>query len=227
MNLRTATPAEIDAAAYPLMEKAFAASMIYSQARDAYVKAQHAPAGSLAARRVDERERWMDEARREADAAKLLVAPYEAEFNRRGGWTRYPHTITNGQGHFHRSFSCSTCHPTTQYGLQAEYSGLTEHQLVDKVGSEACTVCFPWAPTTDAWGRTQQAAQNAKVAEKLTKWEKGREVRVKKLTNAEKRLAKHIASGDHARYCSAGRCYDGGDVQYARNEMSRWDAKKP
>ncbi len=247
MNLRTMTPSQIDAIAFPLMEREFGARMGYFNARTSYAEAVRAPEASFEHRHLAERERWMNEAKVRLDEAKRNLAPYEAEFERRGGWTRFPHTITAGAGHFHRGFDCSTCYPTTQYGYHHDYSGLTERQLVDKVGSEACTVCFPWAPTTEAWGRVAKASAAAKVSEKLAKWQKGYDVRAKKVINVEKRLAKHLADPHHKSWClgtvslmhrdpATGKqvygptvpgCDGERELRWAKQELARWEAKKP
>jgi hypothetical protein len=71
--------------------------------------------------------------------------PLNDEFVDRGGWTRY-WIVTNGNGHVHRSQSCSTCRPTTDFYWLAELSGMTHTKLVELSGERACTVCFPSAP---------------------------------------------------------------------------------
>jgi hypothetical protein len=73
------------------------------------------------------------------------AVPYEAEFNRRGGWTR-AFLVKNVNGHVHKTRDCSTCTTSTQFGWLTEYSGGSEETVVDDAGSSACTVCYPSAP---------------------------------------------------------------------------------
>lgn len=83
-----------------------------------------------------------------AEAAKGILdemKPYEAEFRRRGGWTR-AYIVTNANGHVHKSMSCSTCYSTTQYSWLTEYSNAKEDKIVEDAGSSACTTCYPDAP---------------------------------------------------------------------------------
>lgn len=99
MNIRTATPADIDARMIDLQ---------------------------------------MERARIDAELAAI-----DAEYRRRGGWTR---AFVVPGGHAHTSTACSTCYPTTRFALVARMSGMTEEAIVDEAGERACTVCYPSAP---------------------------------------------------------------------------------
>jgi hypothetical protein len=159
---------------------------------------------------------------------RAAVEPYREEWKRRGGWTRYPY-VTNLGGHYHRDTSCSTCHPTTSFAIHPHTSGATESELIEKVGHHACTTCFPQAPSLPSWQRTLREEGAAKHATAVEKWEKGHATRVKKVANVTKRLAKHIASGDHD-HCTryrGGDCWDEKDLGYAKQELARWEAKRP
>jgi hypothetical protein len=79
------------------------------------------------------------------DVALAKMAPYEAEYKRRGGWTRFFMVMNNG-GHLHSSRQCSTCRWSTQFAWMPEYSGSVEAEIVDLAGEDACSVCFPSAP---------------------------------------------------------------------------------
>lgn len=82
-------------------------------------------------------------------ALTVEAAPYEAEYTRRGGWSRY-FLVQNDNGHIHSSMHCSTCNRegiATRFGWMIEFSGKDEHELTDEIGPNACTVCFPWAET--------------------------------------------------------------------------------
>mgnify|MGYP001576896077 CR=1 FL=1 len=78
--------------------------------------------------------------------------PLEAEFVRRGGWSR-AFLVANGDGHVHSSMDCSTCNRgerQTQFQWMINYSGGSEDEIVADAGYRACTVCFPSAPVGDA-----------------------------------------------------------------------------
>lgn len=77
---------------------------------------------------------------------ELESARLEAEFARRGGWSRFYLVIG---GHVHASTECSTCFPTTQFAWLPDQSGKDEAEIVDAAGDAACTVCFPSAPVAD------------------------------------------------------------------------------
>jgi hypothetical protein len=83
----------------------------------------------------------------QAKAAEIMreTAPYNEEYKRRGGWTRF-YLVDNGHGHVHSSMHCTTCYPTTQFIWLPEQSGSTEAETVALAGEQACTVCFPSAP---------------------------------------------------------------------------------
>jgi hypothetical protein len=110
-----------------------------------------------------------------------------------------------------------------------EYSGLTPDQLIEAVGDNACTVCFPQAPTSTAWVRTARLRGDAKAAARLDKWQKGRDLRARKVASTEKTYARHVARGDHAHCLSYrdGECWDERAIGYAKSELARWDAKRP
>jgi hypothetical protein len=100
------------------------------------------------------------------------MAPFEREFTRRGGWTRFFMVMNNG-GHLHSSRSCSTCRWTTAFAWMPEYSGADEAEIVDLAGEDACTVCFPTAPV-DRQSRlpfrvVERAEREALAAEKAAK----------------------------------------------------------
>lgn len=81
-------------------------------------------------------------------AIKAETTPYDDEFTRRGGWSRFFH-VTNSNGHIHHSMHCSTCFPTTRYAWLVEMSGQSEEEALQglgKAGHVLCSVCFPNAP---------------------------------------------------------------------------------
>lgn len=112
---------------------------------------------------------------------KAESLPYENEYVRRGGWSRY-FLVQNDNGHIHSSMTCSTCNregQLTRFGWMIELSGTAAEDLTAEVGPNACTVCFPWAETirqeADATARRERAAlkeMNRQAKEDLAK-EKG------------------------------------------------------
>ena len=80
------------------------------------------------------------------DAVAEVEGKFEAEFHRRGGWTR---SFLVTDGHAHRTNRCSTCHrggKLTPMHRFFEYSGMDEAEIVKRAGDRACTVCYPSAP---------------------------------------------------------------------------------
>lgn len=160
VNLEVASPPEIDAKLAEIWGRFYAVqdkADLQRRYRDDYVtRMAQVDAGTY---------RWAytdhDRARDEAGAARVnekiaaLVAegeailaeadPYEAEFNRRGGWTR-AFLVTNAGGHVHRTRACSTCFPTTRFAWLTDLSGHNEAEIVELAGSAACTTCYPSAP---------------------------------------------------------------------------------
>lgn len=147
-TLSTQTPAEIDAQLFPILDKI--AGLCDRLHKYKYLLGE--------APEHDHRghERWNDpgvqrssfeEGKAQAEAAiaglEADAAPYEAEFDRRGGWTRYL-VVPGGHLHFR---SCHTLTPgRTMVGQTAEASGLDQAEVVGKYNATACTHCFPDAP---------------------------------------------------------------------------------
>ncbi|MFY1595540.1 hypothetical protein [Micromonospora sp. WMMD737] len=75
----------------------------------------------------------------------------DAEFARRGGWSRF-FTVKQHNGHIHSSMSCSTCNRgryRTEFGWNPELSGMSMAEAIthfDRYAYRLCTVCFPAAP---------------------------------------------------------------------------------
>lgn len=98
-------------------------------------------------------------ARDEARAAESSIEPYDEEYIRRGGWSRF--FMVQG-GHIHSSMYCSTCRITTQFGWLPDVSGKTEAEAVAEHGALLCTVCFPSAPVE--WTNQRELEAEAKAA---------------------------------------------------------------
>lgn len=80
-----------------------------------------------------------------ADEIAAQMAPLNAEFDRRGGWTR-AFLVQASNGHVHSSMNCSSCFPTTEYAWMTDYSAHSEDEIVTDAGERACTICYPSAP---------------------------------------------------------------------------------
>jgi hypothetical protein len=99
-------------------------------------------------------------------------APFEVEYSKRP-WNRY-FLVTNSNGHVHRGMNCTTCFPTTEYSWIVDLADCDEAKMVEEFGQNACTVCFPDAPTLPSFrgpGRRNQAAKDAKAAERQARAE--------------------------------------------------------
>ena len=117
----------------------------------------------------------LDAAKAAYDAAVERTYPFEDEFTRRGGWTR-AFLVLNSNGHVHSSRHCTTCYPTTQYGWLPQYSGHDEAEIVADAGRDACSTCFPTAPTDGPASKVElpakRAARLAREAKAAAKAEK-------------------------------------------------------
>lgn len=98
----------------------------------------------------------------------------DAEFDRRGGWTR-AYFVNNVDGHIHTSTSCSSLRWTTSITWLTEHSGKDADEMVELAGWRACTICFPDAPlgiekmpsqikSDEDVAREQRAAERAEAA---------------------------------------------------------------
>lgn len=90
--------------------------------------------------------------------------PYDAEFTRRGGWSRF-FLVDAVNGHIHASMHCSTCNKrgkATQFSWLPSVSGETEKAAVEEFGSRLCSVCFPTAPVewTNYWELEAERKKN-------------------------------------------------------------------
>lgn len=121
-----------------------------------------------------------------ANRVNRAVDRLDAEFERRGRWTR-AYLVTDG--HVHSSRDCSTCNKgasPTLFDWRTELSGMTMSEIVEQASDRACTVCYPDAPVArglkvptsslstpeerdrqaerDARQRARQRARDAKAA---------------------------------------------------------------
>lgn len=84
----------------------------------------------------------LQDCRERIQHAEVALAPFQAEFKRRGGWTRY--FVVSG-GHLHKR-ECSTLRFDTQIGFIPAAAGMDAQEVVETFNYVACTHCFPDAP---------------------------------------------------------------------------------
>lgn len=82
------------------------------------------------------------------DEAAKASAPFDAEYTRRGGWTRYLIVVSSSNGHVHRSPGyCGALTPgKTLVRPVFELSGNDDEGVVQSCGHTACSKCFKDAP---------------------------------------------------------------------------------
>lgn len=96
---------------------------------------------------ISYRDEYFTEVKKHEVASANLDA-INAEFNARGGWTRY-YLVVSSSGHIHRDMNCFTCNngkEPTAFALYPSLSGSNVEQAVAKLGAALCTHCFPEAP---------------------------------------------------------------------------------
>ena len=106
---------------------------------------------------------------------------------REKGWQRF-FLVTNTNGHVHRSMSCSTTYPTTEWAWLPHLSGLTDKEAVDDQGGILCTHCFPEAPSDYTSGES-----------KAKKQEREKRAEEKRVRDAKKLAKKITADGSDVR----------------------------
>lgn len=176
LDLAVMTPAEVDAILADLDYERYVAFMKAVQYRQSAYKAQE---GSRYSRpdpvRAEKLMGYASEQDQIAAAKKDEMAPYEAEFDRRGGWTRAFLVVTSGTGHVHSSQRCHTCYPTTQFHWVTKLSGHDEAEIVEAAGERACTICYPSAPAyvlnrpTALFTKDEEAKQAARAEREAKK----------------------------------------------------------
>lgn len=115
--------------------------------------------------------------------ARHAALPYEAEFVRRGGWSRF-FIVNNTGGHVHSSMTCNTCFSSTSFSWLPALSGGTEETMVAEFGEMACTVCFPSAPVMKGFGDGTSALARYSAEEKASRAAEKDEKKAAKLAKA-------------------------------------------
>ena len=133
----------------------------------------------------------LDAARLAETSAYEALLPWNAEFTRRGGWTR---SFLVTDGHAHSSQDCSTCNrqgQLTNFSWMVAYSGLNEAEIVKDAGERACTVCYPSAPVDDL-----KRPSKMFTPEEIDRQQKREEAEAAKTKRAAAKAAKAIANPD-------------------------------
>lgn len=223
------TPAQIDTAWAPIDSRRRAINRQVGEYREWIAEAKSDLQRARYERSLDDYLR-STAVERECLAAATVVL--EQVFTEAGGWNRYFLCATDG-GHVHH-LPCSTLRPSTQIAWMPGLSGLDENGMVEAVGFKACTVCFSTAPVHPAWARTEAAARKATADERSAKWQKGLEVRTKKVANIEKRIAKAQRVLDDPASAEWDRSsarhdleWDSRELGWAKREVERWMGKQP
>ncbi|TCO49661.1 hypothetical protein [Actinocrispum wychmicini] len=111
---------------------------------------------------------------------EAAAQPLNAEFERRGGWTR-AWLVLNTGGHVHRTTACRTCFATTQFAWLTQLSGHDETKIVDLAGKAACTECYPSAPV-ELRNRPSRIKTPEQLARELEKAERAKAKAAKAIT---------------------------------------------
>lgn len=189
MDLTTATPVEVDTALSAIYDRLATPTARLQAARKDHawaVKTLAAPRTYLTQDDVDKRAASVARLQAECEAILAECDPLDAEFDRRGGWTR-AFLVLASNGHIHRSMHCGTCFPTTQYGWLPSLSGHDEAEIVDAAGADACTVCYPSAPV-ESLSRPRTILHHTEEAAQAARDEKAAKAAAKAASKAAKAL---------------------------------------
>jgi hypothetical protein len=168
MSREQQTPEQIDTQLAALYERMARAQYELDRAQEAVRRVNGTATHALARASAH-----LTEVEAKLQAIVAEAAPLEAEYDARR-WSRY-FLVTNGNGHVHRERRCVTCYPTTRYGWLPALSGCDEAVMVAEYGEQACSVCFPNAPSLYAQLKTKglvsrtQAEREAKRSEREAK----------------------------------------------------------
>lgn len=122
----------------------------------------------------------IEQARRTITECETAARPLEAEFERRGGWTR-AWLVLNSGGHVHRTTACRTCFPSTRFAWLTQLSGHDEIEIVEQAGEAACTECYPRAPV-DVRNRPSRIKTPEQLAREAEKAERAKSRAAKAIT---------------------------------------------
>ncbi|MET8757533.1 hypothetical protein [Lentzea sp. NPDC004782] len=170
----TATPSEID-------EELARLGIEHAKAQDALNKltVQSLVSDGMAEYAIELQPR-IEQARQTIAQYEAAARPLDAEFERRGGWTR-AWLVLNTGGHVHRTMACRTCFPSTQFAWLTQLSGHDETEIVEQAGKAACTECYPSAPV-DVRNRPSRIKTPEQLAREAEKAERAKAKAAKAIT---------------------------------------------
>lgn len=149
-EIQTATPVEIDTELAAIYVRGYQVDDVVSQvahwlksAKDSLAKKEAGELrySSASPEYVAELEAKLAVARETARATWALTAPYDAEYIRRGRWSRV-YLVDNSGGHVHRTMACDTTYQTTRFIWLPEYSGKPDAEVISDAGALTCLTCF-------------------------------------------------------------------------------------
>lgn len=204
MEITTASPVEIDTKLAEIYVRGYEANGVVTQIAHWLKNAKESLAKKAAGERfyssaspeyVTELEAKLAVARETASAVWALTAPFDAEFDRRGGWSRL-YLVDNSGGHVHSTMDCKTCFTTTEFVWLPEYSDKPATEVVEAAGALTCLTCFgsvretirrkrgvdPTKAKTAIEAPARKAARLEREAKAAAKAEK---VRITGITDAE------------------------------------------
>jgi hypothetical protein len=147
-ELAAATPRQIDehlsrlGAEEARLRNALASmqATVLRRARNEIVTGHYSMTDAELAEAIDTAENMLTDVR-------FTARPLDAEFTRRGGWSRW--YLVDG-GHLHYDVSGFRCNrqPTTTHYWMTEFSDQDSTEVIAAAGERVCTVCFPDAPVS-------------------------------------------------------------------------------
>lgn len=84
----------------------------------------------------------IDRLRMHIAAAAQIEHDCQAEYYRRGEWTRF-YRVDNSNGHVHRTTACRETYATTRWNWPTQLSGGDAQTVVEAAGALTCLTCFP------------------------------------------------------------------------------------
>jgi hypothetical protein len=190
MQITTASPAQIDAEIARIQREIAKREHTIEAADTAITRYQNSHMVDYYAEAIAAARTQQDAATAELPALVAEVAPFAAEFTRRGGWNRY-YLVEDGHLHYDlSSYRCSRQFTTTHYWM-TDLSGQDAVKVVEMAGERACTNCFPDAPVAVLERPSQ--LQTASEAEKAAA---AKERSDKKIAASLAKAAKAITNPD-------------------------------
>lgn len=145
-NILTATPAEIDTEIARIQGQQGSIEAVAARAHMLLTSQYSTEAERDEARPV------ISDAMGKIRVLDALIAAFQAEFGRRGGWMRY-YVVDNNNGHLHTNTHCQNTYDTTEWVWMPGMSGMTKAEAVAEGGSLTCLSCFPEFRTEIESGR--------------------------------------------------------------------------